>query len=476
MSGTILLVTQDREIQNLLFRTLTHRGYRVLIAETATSAMEQIQRHPIITTITEIGPRGISNHDCANRIVRELLRMSALVIAAEETPVKVLSEVIEHGASQLIIKPFAEHELIRCLDRALSERLPPSSPPLSWRQSPSMPTIITQNPAFQSILTMAAKAARTDTTILITGETGTGKELLAQEIHRLSRRASRPFVVVNCAALSETLLESELFGHARGAFTGADQAKPGFFEIANGGTIFLDEIGDVSPTFQLKLLRVLQQGEYNRVGDTRVYHTDVRVLAATNQNLSDAVRAGRFRADLYYRLNVVHLHLPPLRERKDDIPALVHFFLQKCSQRLNRPAPRLSPEALQLLERHDWPGNVRELQNAIERAVIMCDDGEVCPEHLPDELHPSRQLMREAFPSTPDFNAPFKVAKERFLGDFERQYILHHLSLHRGNVAQTARATGMFEGHLYQKMKRYHINPDQFRPRRASAHRAAKLA
>ncbi|RMG45212.1 MAG: sigma-54-dependent Fis family transcriptional regulator, partial [Acidobacteria bacterium] len=262
----------------------------------------------------------------------------------------------------------------------------------------------------------------------------------------------------------------------RGAFTGADQAKPGFFEIANGGTIFLDEIGDVSTTFQLKLLRVLQQGEYNRVGDTRVYRTDVRVLAATNQNLSDAVRAGRFRADLYYRLNVVHLHLPPLRERKDDIPALAHFFLQKCSQRLNRPAPRLSPQALQLLERHDWPGNVRELQNVIERAVIMCDDGEVRPEHLPDELRPSPESPQEPSSWKPDFNVPFKVAKERFLGDFERQYILHHLSLNRGNVARTARSTGMFEGHLYQKMKRYHINPDQFRPPRANAHRAAKLA
>ncbi|RMG43993.1 MAG: sigma-54-dependent Fis family transcriptional regulator, partial [Acidobacteria bacterium] len=234
MSGTILLVTQDREIQNLLLKTLTHRGYHVLIAETATSAMDQIQRHSIMTTITEIGPQGISDRDCADRIVRELLRMSAMVIAAEETPVKVLSEVIEHGASQLIIKPFEERELIRCLDRALSERIPSPPPPPPWRQSLSMPTIITQNLKFQSILTMATKAARTDTTILITGETGTGKELLAQEIHRLSRRAHRPFVVVNCAALSETLLESELFGHARGAFTGADQAKPGFFEIANG--------------------------------------------------------------------------------------------------------------------------------------------------------------------------------------------------------------------------------------------------
>jgi DNA-binding NtrC family response regulator len=254
-----------------------------------------------------------------------------------------------------------------------------------------------------------------------------------------------------------------LFGHARGAFTGADQAKAGYFEIANGGTIFLDEIGDISHTFQLKLLRVLQQREYNRVGDTRTYRTDVRILAATNQDLTQAVRQQQFRADLFYRLNVIHLMLPPLRQRKDDIPALAHFFLHSASERLDQMVTRIAPDALRLLEQYDWPGNIRELQNVMERAVIMCDGDALGPEHLPEYIRLTEERQPTNGQFKQNFDVPFKLAKEEFVGEFERQYILHHLSLNRGNVAKTARTTGMFEGHLYQKIKRYQINPNQFR-------------
>jgi DNA-binding NtrC family response regulator len=434
-----------------------------VVVESATAAMEQIQRYPTDVVITEIGSQGISSLDCFDKVAIELLRMSAIVITVEDTPVRLLSEVIRQGASQLIIKPFDEPELLSCFARALTERplLPVTPPPPG--QSPVMSNIITHNPQFQTALAMATKAARTDATMLITGETGTGKELLAREIHRASARANQPFVVINCATLSETLLETELFGHARGAFTGADHAKPGYFEIANGGTIFLDEIGDISHTFQLKLLRILQQREYNRVGDTRTYRTDVRVLAATNQDLRQAVREQRFRADLFYRLNVVHLQLPPLRQRKDDIPALAHYFLYHSSEKLSQPITYIAPPTLQLLEQYDWPGNIRELQNVIERAVIVCDGDVLRPEHLPEYIRQASENHADHGRSQQTFDAPFKIAKEEFVGEFERRYITHHLSLNHGNVAKTARTTGMFEGHLYQKIKRYQINPNQFR-------------
>ncbi len=463
MNKTILLVTQDVSTETAILTTLDGRGYRVLIAAGATAAMEQLGRHPIDVVITEIGPQGISSLDCFEKAANELLRMSAVVIAAEDTPVRVLSEVSRLSSSQLVIKPFQELELLGCLVRAVGERPLVPTMPSPLRQSPVMSNIITQNPQFQTVLEMAARAAPTDATMLITGETGTGKELMAREIHRLSRRAEQPFVTVNCATLSETLLETELFGHARGAFTGADHAKAGYFEIANGGTIFLDEIGDISHTFQLKLLRILQQREYNRVGDTKTYRTDVRILAATNQDLTQAVREQRFRADLFYRLNVVHLQLPPLAQRKDDIPALAHFFLHHSAKELEQPVIRIAPPALRLLEQHDWPGNIRELQNVIERAVIMCDGDTLGPEQLPEYIRAVVVHQSENGDAVHNFNAPFKQAKDEFVGEFERRYIVHHLSLIRGNVAKTARATGMFEGHLYQKIKRYQIDPNQFR-------------
>lgn len=463
MNRTVLLVTKDLSTERVMMSTLSARGYRLLLADTTASALEQLQQHPVDVVMTEIGPHGISTVESLDKSSSDLLKMSAVVIAAEDTPVRVLSEITRLGNSQLMIKPFQEPELLGCLARALGERLIPPSVPTPLRQGPMMTNIITQNPQFQAVMAMATRAARTDATMLITGETGTGKELLAREIHRLSRRADQPFVTVNCATLSETLLETELFGHARGAFTGAEQAKAGYFEIANGGTVFLDEIGEISHSFQLKLLRILQQKEYNRVGDTRTYRTDVRILAATNQDLMQAVQQQRFRADLFYRLNVVHLQLPPLRQRKDDIPALAHFFLHNSAKELGQPVTMIAPVALHLLQQHDWPGNIRELQNVIERAVIMCDGDTLGPEHLPEYITASAQPDSSAGFPTQKLDAPFKLAKEEFVGEFERRYILHHLSLNRGNVAKTARTTGMFEGHLYQKIKRYRIDPNQFR-------------
>jgi DNA-binding NtrC family response regulator len=460
MKRAVLVVAQDGTMAMDLCQILSHGGYHVVVADGAGTALQQLQQELFDVVVTEealLRTNGqVSHHDEVDR----LLRMSTILIVPEDTPVKHLNEIVRKQSVQIVVKPFNAHEILDSVQRAISTRRPMNPYPgrLPSRRIPRiMSNIITRNPEFEAVLEIATKAAWTDATVLITGETGTGKELLAQEIHRISPRANRPFVVVNCAALPETLLEAELFGYARGAFTGADRAKAGFFEVADGGTIFLDEIGDVSETFQLKLLRILQQGEYNRLGDPHACRTNMRVLAATNKDLERAVREQRFREDLFYRLNVFHLQLPPLRQRKEDIPLLAYAFLYNLTSKMCKSATEIALEVVELLQAYDWPGNIRELQNLIERAVILCDGQLIERQHLPERLQKLEAVSRQ------DLNVPFKVAKERFVGDFERRYIIHHLMRNQGNVAQTARTTGMFEAHLYQKIKRYQINPKDFR-------------
>jgi transcriptional regulator with GAF, ATPase, and Fis domain len=330
--------------------------------------------------------------------------------------------------------------------------------------------IITTSQRLQNILNEATRVARSHATVLICGESGTGKELLATEIHRLSRRATKPLTIVNCAALSEQLVETELFGHVRGAFTGADRARVGFFEAADSGTVFLDEIGEIGPVFQLKLLRVLEQGEFNRVGDIHTYYTDIRFIAATNQNLEAKVREGKFREDLYYRLNVVALTLPPLRERKEDIGILARYFVQMFAREMEKRITWIAREVLDSLEFYDWPGNVRQLRNIIYRAVILCDGDTLTLDTLPSALHGRRSLSPEPVLvqgggfDEQDFLCSFKEAKEKFLGQFEKEYLTFHLKLNRGNIARTAQRTGIYGANLYEKLRRYHIDPNQFRP------------
>lgn len=314
----------------------------------------------------------------------------------------------------------------------------------------------------------AVRVAPSNATVLIVGETGTGKELLASEIHRFSRRSHKPLTVINCAALAEPLVETELFGHVRGAFTGADRHKVGFFEAANGGTVFLDEIGEIGPLFQLKLLRILEQREFNRVGDTRPLRTDIRFISATNRDLEAKVREGKFREDLYYRLNVVTLTLPPLRKRKEDIELLTCHFVELFARELEKPIRAISADVFQALANHDWPGNVRELRNTIQRAVILCNTDVLTIETLPESLRQACHSDSRGGGQTiefdeRDFLCPFKDAKEKFLGQFEREYLIFHLKLNNGNVARTAQRTGIYGANLYDKLRRYQIDPNQFR-------------
>jgi transcriptional regulator with GAF, ATPase, and Fis domain len=311
------------------------------------------------------------------------------------------------------------------------------------------------SPVLRETLARAAQVARTETTVLITGESGTGKELVARAIHHASPRADGPFVAVNCAALPDTLLESELFGHERGAFTGADRQKPGRFELAAHGTLFLDEIGELSPAVQVKLLRVLQEREFQRVGGTATLKADVRLLAATNRDLTVEMAAGRFRSDLFYRLGVFNVHLPPLRERGDDVLLLADSLIRSLAVRMGKGDVTLSRDARELLRRHPWPGNIRELQNAIERALITCDGTLVTAAQLAIPL-PSDPIRPPGVPE------PARPAASMALDELERKAIIDALQRTHGHKARAAALLGLTRFQLYTRLKRYHIevSPD----------------
>ncbi len=314
-------------------------------------------------------------------------------------------------------------------------------------------TFVTQNARMKQILEVVHKVARSDTTFLITGESGTGKELIARMAHLASPRARGPFVCVNCAALPDTLLESELFGHEKGAYTGAVAARAGKFEAARGGTIFLDEIGDISPAAQAKVLRVLQEREIERLGSNRTIAVDVRVIAATNKNLAEEILAGRFREDLFYRLNVIRIELPPLRERLDDLPALVEFFIQSVRSELHSPVRRASREALDVLARYSWPGNVRELRNVIERAVVLGSDEAIWPDDLPPEVRGETGLPQGPLSSA----ASSEAAVLRTLDECEREHILRVLTYTGWNKKRAAEILGISRSALYEKIATYSL-------------------
>ena len=323
--------------------------------------------------------------------------------------------------------------------------------------------IVGQDPALLAVLKLVSQVADSDATILIQGESGTGKELVARALHFNSRRRARPFIPVNCGALPENLLESELFGHVRGAFTGAVTDKTGWFERAEGGTLLLDEVGELTPPLQVKLLRVLENGEYSRVGGTQIRRADVRVVAATNRELADLVREGKVRRDFLYRLNVVEVRLPAVRERRSDLPLLLRHFLTKLAGPAGRgdgKPKRLSPDAEALLLAYDYPGNIREMQNVLQRAVLLAEGPVIEPRHLPETLRELRPLLpREDEPEA----SGFRDAKQRVVERFERDYVARCLSEAKGNITQAAKAAGIDYKNFYTKMQQYGIDAGAFK-------------
>ena len=311
--------------------------------------------------------------------------------------------------------------------------------------------LVGRSPAILEILDLVDRVARTDATVLLVGETGTGKELIARQLHALSLRASRRFLAVNCGAIPQTLIESELFGHAKGAFTGATTRRVGKFEAADGGTVFLDEVASMSEAMQVDLLRVLQSGEYSPVGSALNLACDVRIIAASNQDITPLIESHKFRADLYYRLNIIRMELPPLRSRRDDIPLLASHVLGMVGGPSGKPAPKLSDESLELLMLHDYPGNVRELENILRRAVILCRGDTIEPGDLPPELNARQhQLTRNP-------GARFHEAKAHVIEEFERAYLTASLERTGGVISQAARSTGLSERNFHVKLRRYGI-------------------
>jgi DNA-binding NtrC family response regulator len=382
------------------------------------------------------------------------VELPTIVITAHGT-IETAVEAMKEGAVDFILKPFDPQYLEIAVRRALERRqLLDSNRLFRDALAARSASILGESPLFQAAVQTAQKAAGTTSTVLLLGESGTGKEVFAHTIHQWSPRRDKPFVVVNCVALSEHLLESELFGHEKGAFTGAHQAKKGKFEAANGGTVFLDEIGDMPPNLQTKLLRVLHDHEFERVGGTRPISTDIRVLAATNRDLDEAVKAGRFRADLFYRLNVIRIVLPPLRDRREDIPPLARHFMARYAAETNRPVRRISAEAMDLLCRYDWPGNVRELANTIERAVVLCAGETIAAADLAlPGTHPSSR--------TPD---PLPAGEtdgfHEQVNAYRRQVLVSALRRTNGNHTQAAKLLGLHRTYFLRLLQKLNIRAE----------------
>jgi len=373
--GRILVVDDHDSLRKGLVKALSNAGHDVEEAANGTVAIERLQDSQFDVVLTDLRMGGADGLDVL-RTASKVQPHAAVILMTAFGSIHTAVEAMKIGAVDFVQKPFEIEEMELKIDKAIELRhLKHQVDYLrnAQQENYDFDRIVGASGALQQVLGIVTKVARSNSTVMIKGETGTGKELIAGAIHHNSLRASKAFVKVNCAALQENLLESELFGHEKGAFTSADKQRIGRFEQADGGTLFLDEVGDMSPSTQAKILRVLQEHEFERLGGTRTLRVDVRIITASNRNLATMVKEGRFREDLFYRLNVVSVEMPPLRDRKDDIPALAEFFVKRFSNELKKRVDAIEPDALKVMMRHHWPGNIRELENVIERAVLLTD-------------------------------------------------------------------------------------------------------
>ncbi|MCF8048678.1 MAG: sigma-54 dependent transcriptional regulator, partial [Desulfarculaceae bacterium] len=385
----ILIVDDEKNYLVVLQALLADNGYEMLTAQNGSQALALAAEEEPDLVITDMRMPQMSGLDLIQRLKARFNEMPIIVMTAYGT-VENAVEAMKSGATDYISKPFENTELLLTVQKALKMRRLLFQNRLLKEELQGYGEIIGDSKAMRQVYGLIDKVAATKATVLLTGESGTGKELIARAIHARSPRAEEPFVAVNCMALTETLLESELFGHEKGAFTGATSRRKGRFEMAHGGTLFLDEVGEMSLSLQVKLLRVLQERTFERVGGNLQLSVDVRIVAATNRDLTQAVESGDFREDLFYRLNVVRIDVPPLSQRREDLPVLVAHFVKKYAAEVGRPAPQVDKQAMELIYSHSWPGNVRELENAIERAVILAGDS-ITPGDLPLEIRPGQE-------------------------------------------------------------------------------------
>ncbi len=444
-----ILVVDDEEVMSeSLAAWLREDGYAVETAASGREAVEKARRCDYAIYFVDLKmPGGMDGIETMMQI-RKLHGDASVIIITAYATVDTAITAMKEGAQEYIVKPCNPEEISLLVNRIIKvKNLQRENSILRKKLSRQycVQDVISKNPKIREILNLAHEVASLRSTVLIQGESGTGKEMVARAVHFSGDRAARPFVAVSCAALAETLLESELFGYEKGAFTGAAQRKAGKFEMAEGGTIFLDEIGDISPKLQVDLLRVLQDRSFYRVGGAEEVKVDARVIAATHVNLQQAVAEGKFREDLFYRLNVIEIRIPPLRERREDIPLLAAHFAEKLSHELGRDAGEITQDALKLLMAHDWPGNVRELENAVERAIVTCRGAALGEEDF-SFLAGARESAR-----------PMAIPQGMTLQDMEKVLIAETLRRSDGNIKETASVLGIDRSTLYEKIRKYEI-------------------
>jgi len=442
---THILVVDDEEIvRESLSSWLREDGYRVETAPDGPSALERVKAEKWSILLVDLKMPGMDGLQVLEE-VKKIQADAAVVIMTAFATVDTAVNAMKYGAYDYLVKPFDPEEMSLMIEKIVQQQaLVRETTVLRKviRREYRFRDLVSKSPAMQAVFDLARAAARSQSTVLILGESGTGKEVLARAIHLESPRAAGPFVAVSCAALTETLLESELFGHEKGAFTGAAARRKGKFESADGGTLFLDEIGDISPKLQLDLLRVLEDRRFHRVGGTDPIEVDVRIIAATNRDLRKAVGEGRFREDLYYRLNVVPITLVPLRERREDVPLLVEDLLERLSAEQNRRVEGVSAEAMARLVAHEWPGNIRELRNVLERALVVATGSILQASDFGFATEPGAEVDRVG---------PLS------LEEIEKRHIGNVLRHTDGNVSQTARILGIDRVTLYNKMRKYNL-------------------
>ncbi len=441
-SERVMIVDDEESIREWLSIALKKQGYEIDCAQNGEEALRLFKQDRYDAIITDIKMPKVDGLELL-REIKSIDPSANVIMTTAFGSMESAIEALRGGASDYITKPFKIEEVKLRLEKIVeSERLRRENVYLKTelKKREEDRKIIGRSAALEAVLTMVERVAKSESTVMILGESGTGKELIAREIHNRSLRADRPFVTINCGALPETLLESELFGHKKGSFTGAIKDKLGMFQVADKGTFFLDEVGETSPGIQVKLLRVLQEKEIVQIGGTSPIKVDVRVIAATNEDLDEKMRAGDFRKDLFYRLNVIPLRIPSLKERREDIPLLVDYFLEKYCGKMGIPLKKISSSAMQVLMQYAWPGNVRELENAIERAIVLQEGDTVKIGDLPERM--LQEAPRQVFGS---------------LREKEREAIISALEETGGNATKAAKTLGIHPSTLYRKLKKYDL-------------------
>ncbi|MBI4196869.1 MAG: sigma-54-dependent Fis family transcriptional regulator [Deltaproteobacteria bacterium] len=466
--GEILLVDDEESLIHAFEKLARRNQFRLSVARNGLDALEKLASNTVSVALLDLNSSGLDGLQILDYIKKNHLSTEAIMMTGRGSIETAVSS-LKSGAYDYLLKPFDDldhvvNTLIKAQEKAeLVRRLKTFETAESSENG--FDTLVGQSQKMKDVFDLVVSVAPSESTVLIMGESGTGKELVARSIHKRSFRKERPFIVVNCAALPETLLESELFGHAKGSFTGAVADTKGLFEEADHGTLFLDEIGEIPPSMQVKLLRVLQDGEIRRVGGSEVKHVDVRILSATNKDLYQKVKQGSFREDLFYRLNVITLYLPSLRDKKEDIPLMAYHFMKKYVAKTGKKVGQISLDAMQALQAYDWPGNVRELENVIERAVVLTEGDGISARDLPSKL-----LGEVFYAPDPKHNGeedilrlPYHKAKERTIHLFNRSYVSQLLRYAEGNISIASVQAGMDRSNFKKIIKKCEVSVREFK-------------